>query len=465
MLLKYFYDDYLAQASYLVGCAATGEALVIDAGRDISMYLRVAEDEGLRITHVTETHIHADYVSGSRELAHHTGARLYLSDMGDQDWKYAYADDKTILLRDKDWWMVGNVRVDVIHTPGHTPEHLSFMITDTAAGDKPMGIFTGDFLFAGNIGRPDLLEEAAGFVGTREIGARQQFANVQRFKSMPDYFQIWPGHGAGSACGKGLGSVPSSTLGYEKLINPAFQIDDEDSFVDWLLEGQPEAPRYFARMKMVNKVGPTLLENVPQPEQLQTEQLDDVLAEGALIIDVRAREDYSAISVPGTINIPLNSERFNTYVGWFVDYDEPVYLIMHISQTDQALKALRAIGVDNIAGYFMPDVVHQYAESLPQISAVELAQRLASNGIKIVDVRGASEYDEMHVAGAINIPLGYIERELDRLPKHGAIVTQCASGMRSQIAASILKKHGFSDVTNLDAAVEEWEPAGLPVEY
>ena len=230
---EYFYDEKLAQASYLVGCVATGEALVVDPARNVTPYLREAEKEGLRITHVTETHIHADFVSGSRELAAATGATIYLSDMGDADWKYAYADDPSVILvRDGDSWKVGNIKVEVLHTPGHTPEHIAFMITDTAGADRPMGVFTGDFLFVGDVGRPDLLEEAAGYKGTKEVGARQQFQTVERFKALPDYLQIWPGHGAGSACGKALGAIPSTTLGYEKLFNPAFQFGQENAFVD-----------------------------------------------------------------------------------------------------------------------------------------------------------------------------------------------------------------------------------------
>ena len=187
MLLRYFYDERLAQASYLVGCVATGEALVVDPNRDIAPYLQEAEKEGLRITHVTETHIHADFVSGSRELAAATGATMFLSDEGDENWKYQFADQQNVVLvRDGDNWMVGNIKIEVLHTPGHTPEHIAFMITDTAGADQPMGVFTGDFLFVGDIGRPDLLEAAAGLTGTAELGARRQFNTVERFKQLPD---------------------------------------------------------------------------------------------------------------------------------------------------------------------------------------------------------------------------------------------------------------------------------------
>ncbi len=464
MLLRYFYDKTLAQASYMVGCSATGEALIVDPSRDIQQYLDAAEAEGLAITHVTETHIHADYVSGSRELASESGARLYLSDMGDEFWKYGFVDDHTILLRDGDSWMVGNIRVEVIHTPGHTPESISFMITDTAGADKPIGIFTGDFLFVGDIGRPDLLDEAAGFVGTREVGARQQFANVQRFKDMPDYLQIWPAHGAGSACGKALGAVPSTTLGYEKLFNPAFQFDSEQPFVDWLLKDQPEAPRYFAQMKHVNKVGPALLADLPVLRQMSADELSSLVAQGAQIVDARSQADYAAGHVPGTLNVPGDTQSFSTYVGWYVDFEHPFYLIAAESEVERLVTELRAVGVDNIAGYFTPDVLTGQLSKLDMISPSEVSERMPNNGFWLLDVRGATEYSSEHIPGARNIPMGYLPRHFEELPRDELIITQCAGGLRSQIAASLLLKHGFSNVQNMTGGFSAWKDAGLPVE-
>ena len=247
MILKHFYEEKLAQASYLIGCVSTGEALVGDPNRDVEQYIKAAETEGLRITHVTETHIHADFVSGSRELAARTGATLYLSDEGDENWKYAFAEEAgAVLLRDGDTLMVGNIRIEVLHTPGHTPEHLIFLVTDTAEADKPMGAITGDFVFVGDVGRPDLLEKAAGVEGSTDAAARTLFRSLEKFKEQPDYLQVWPGHGAGSACGKRLSSVPQSTVGYERMFNWAFSIEDEDEFVRTVLAEQPEPPKYFA---------------------------------------------------------------------------------------------------------------------------------------------------------------------------------------------------------------------------
>lgn len=458
MLLRYFYDEKLAQASYLVGCVKTGEALVIDPARDITPYLAAAAKEDLRITHVTETHIHADFVSGSRELAAAAGATLYLSDMGDAHWKYGYAHEpNVIVVHDGDSWQVGNVKVEVLHTPGHTGEHLAFMITDTAAADQPIGIFTGDFLFAGDIGRPDLLEEAAGFIGTKEPGARQQFQTVQRFKQLPDYLQIWPGHGAGSACGKALGAMPSTTLGYEKRFNPAFQFTNESEFVRWLLAGQPEAPRYFAEMKRVNKVGPTRLKELAQPQQLDRQALDAVLQAGELVIDLRSRQAYAQQHVPGVLSVPADNRIFSTYVGWLVNYQRPLYLLVPTAELVEALLVdLRAIGIDQIPGYFTPEVLQTQSSTLPVISTQELAERFAHNSLTILDVRGQTEYAQCHIIGAQHIPLGYLAQHLGELPHDRTVVTQCASGYRSQIAASLLRARGFTNVISLSEGMNTW---------
>ncbi|MEL6149918.1 MAG: rhodanese-like domain-containing protein [Chloroflexota bacterium] len=461
MLLKYFYDQKLAQASYMVGCQATGEALIVDPARDISQYMAAAEYEGLTITHITETHIHADYVSGSRELAHATGAALYLSDMGDENWKYSFTAPNIILVRDGDMFMVGNIRVEVLHTPGHTPEHISFMITDTAATETPIGIFTGDFLFVGDVGRPDLLEEAAGMVGTADSGARLQYRTVEQFKSMPDHLQVWPAHGAGSACGKALGAVPSSTLGYEKLVNPAFQFNNEQDFVDWLLDGQPEAPKYFAQMKKVNKIGSPLVTELVEPQPLDAVALKQAIADNALVLDMRHRDEFATAHVPGTVNIAEWEGACVNYAGWFVDYEGETYLLAEPDRVEQIVTNLRAIGVDRIEGYFTPDVIAEAeVEELQLISAADVADNM--DNYVIIDVRGATEYAKGHIAGARNIPLGYLPRYMDELPRDRLLVTQCVSGYRGQIAASLLQKHGFK-VANLRDHKDVWSKT-LPVE-
>lgn len=463
MLLKYFYDHRLAQASYMVGCQASQQAIVIDPARDITPYLEAARDEELQITHITETHIHADFVSGARELAAATGARLYLSDMGDSNWKYAFADSNTVLLHDSDSFMVGNVRIEAIHTPGHTPEHLIFQVTDTRGADQPMGLFTGDCLFVGNIGRPDLLEEVAGFLGTKEIGARGQFRNIQHLKTLPDYLQIWPGHGAGSACGKGLGAIPTSTLGYEKLFNPAFQISDETQFVEWLLTDQPEAPFYFAQMKRVNKTGPALLSTLTIPARLSPDRLDSLLS-SALVIDTRSTECFARQHAPGSINIPFSSQNFNTYAGWYVDFDAPTYLIAEESDLLHIVTMLRAIGVDNIPGYFTADVVQAYQGRVVHINPVHAAGMVRSDRACLLDVRGMDEYQDSHIPGAVHIPMGYVPGRAVELPHDRPLIVQCGGGLRSQVVASLLQRQGFTNVLNLAGGIDNWKRAGLPIE-
>lgn len=457
MLLKYFYDRALAQASYMIGCQETGEALIIDPARDISPYVRAAHAEGLRITQVTETHIHADFVSGIREVAARTGASMFLSAEGGDDWQYQFADANTTLLFDGDTWMLGNIRIQAIHTPGHTPEHLIFAITDTKNTDQPFGLVTGDCLFVGDIGRPDLLEVAAGFANTKEIGARGQFRNMQILKSLPDFLQILPGHGAGSACGKALGAVPSSTLGYEKLINPAFQFDNEDAFVRWLLTDQPPAPRYFAQMKRVNRAGSPLVESLPRPQRMEGFLLNDILRSNALVIDARR-----SVHVACALHIQPDN-AFSTYAGWFVDYGHPVYLIAAPDQIDELVTQLRAVGVDNIAGYFVPDEVDIYSGTLPTIDVREASTRIR-RGALILDVREASEYQEKHIQGAINIPYHNLPQRMNELRASQPIVIHCASGIRSQIAASLLERHNFTNFAHVEGGLDAWIAAGLPVE-
>jgi hydroxyacylglutathione hydrolase len=455
MLLRYFYHKMLAQASYMVGCQATREAIVIDPTRDITPYIQAARDEGLHITHVTETHIHADFVSGIRELAAKTNAQILLSAMGSDDWRYCFAGTP---LHHGAEFMVGKIRFEALHTPGHTPEHLAFVVTDTVGANKPLGIFTGDCLFVGDVGRPDLLEEAAGIANTRELGARQQFGNVQYLKTLPDYWQVFPGHGAGSACGKALGAIPTTTLGYEKLFNRAFQFDNEDAFVHWLLDGQPEAPRYFGQMKRVNRAGAALLDDLHEPLCLDPTVLQEVLNTGALVIDTRHMDDFARTHLPNTLNISATSNNFSTHAGWYINYAQPTYLIADGEDAQRIISELRAIGVDNLPGYFTPEVAEEGGVTLQQI----IPEAAAAHGAYILDVRNKSEYEDSHIPNAHHIPMGYVPKRLSELPRDQQIVVQCGGGLRSMVVASLLQARGF-DVINLKGGIDAWKKAGLPI--
>jgi hydroxyacylglutathione hydrolase len=473
MILKRFYDEKLAQASYLVGCAATGDALVVDPNRDVQQYIDAAAAESLRLTHVTETHIHADYVSGLRELVARTGAQAYLSDEGGPGWQYAFADDVgAVKLYDGTEFRVGNIRVQALHTPGHTPEHLSFLITDTAGADEPMGAFTGDFIFVGDVGRPDLLEKAAGVAGTMEAGARQLHASLQRFRDQADWLQLWPGHGAGSACGKALGAVPSTTLGYEKRFNWGFSHNTEGDFVEAVLAGQPEPPRYFAEMKRMNRDGPRVLGDFRRPQQGDASALDAALRAGRLVIDARPWAEYRAGHVPGTLNIPLN-RSFTTWAGWLVPYGQDFHIIAPAEAAhgvDEAIRDLAMIGLDGVTGWYSADVVEQWGAACGTLSTLDDIEPAAARAAYdagdalIVDVRGQSEWQEEHVPGARHIPLGYLADHLDELPREQPIIVHCKSGGRSAIAASLLRQAGFTDVANLDGGIDGWIAEGHAVE-
>jgi len=465
MLLERYYDDALAQASYLVGCERTRTALVIDPNRDIEQYRRAAAARGMRITHVTETHIHADYLSGSRDLARAARATLLLSGHGGADWSYGFADaDGARLVRDGDVIEVGGVRLDVLHTPGHTPEHIAFLVTDTANGSRPVGMFSGDFVFVGDVGRPDLLERAANVRGTMEAGARQLHASIRRLATQPDYLQIWPGHGAGSACGKSLGAMPQSTLGYERLYNPAFQHATEQSFVEWVLADQPEPPRYFGVMKRLNRDGPPPLPQ-REPPQVGLDALQRAIAAGDWVVDLRGSADYAAGHLRGSVHIPM-STSLATYAGTTLTYERPLVLIA--KSRDQALAAIRQlslIGLDQVTGWALADVLRdaQGLETTPRVEAAELARRLEDGGPMVIDVRKRTEWNDGHLERATHIFLGDLEQRAASLDRSRPIVLHCQTQTRSSLAASLLRRQGFTDVSYLTGGFDAWRRAGLPV--
>lgn len=453
MYFQHVYDKSLAQASYFIGCQAKGEAIVIDAKRDIDTYLDIAKQNNMKITHIAETHIHADFLAGSRELAAATGAKMYLSDEGGEGWQYEFDH---IGLKHGDVITIGNLTLEVLHTPGHTPESISFLLTDHPATDKPVMLFTGDFVFVGDIGRPDLLEKAAGFIGTQEKGARQMYESIQRFAALPEYVQVWPGHGAGSACGKALGAVPSSTVGYELIRNWAFQYkDNEAGFVDYLLDGQPEPPKYFAMMKHLNKVDRPLLVEVPKHSRLSKEAFLQAYQDGIKIIDTRNKVDFAQAHLPGAINIQGNNS-FATWCGWFLNYEEQFILIADESQMDDLTRKLMRIGLDNIYG-FIDDItaLGMTTESSEIIDLQAFKESIGKANVQIIDVRGENEFKNGHVEGADNVFVGSLEKNLSRINMNKEIVIHCQSGDRATIAQSALARHGIK-VKSYFGGMEEW---------
>ena len=453
MFFERFYDTDLAQASYMVGCQKTGECLVIDPVRDVQRYLDKAAAQQLRVTHVTETHIHADYLSGSRELAAATGAQLLLPGEGGPEWRYDFGDKK---LHHGDTFRVGNVKVEVRHTPGHTPESLSFLVTDTPRGDVPVMYFTGDFVFVGDIGRPDLLDEAAGGQDTRFVGASQMFASLRdQFLTLPGGVQVWPAHGSGSACGKALGAVASTTVGYERALAwwaKFVERGDEQGFTDELLSGQPDAPLYYGRMKAQNKGGPALLGDLQPLPALGLADVQGKLKAGSILIDTRPREAHQAAAPRHSVNIPAG-DTFETWSGWLLRPEDADYVLLAGSaeQAETLRRRLWMVGLDNVSGYVTSAEGLDTAEARP-FAPAELPRH---GDALVLDVRKKTEYDEGHIPGARQLHAGRLPWKLDELPRDQEIVVHCQGGARSAAAASFLRSRGFN-VSELAGGYEAW---------
>ncbi|HEX9310852.1 MAG TPA: MBL fold metallo-hydrolase [Gemmatimonadaceae bacterium] len=468
MIFRRFYDENLAQASYLIACETTREAIVVDPHADVAQYTRAAGADRVRITHVTETHIHADFVSGAHALAEAAGATLHLSGEGKGTWGYADEAMQAAnpLLEGSDI-AVGRIRLRVRHTPGHTPEHLTFFVSDLERGETPVGALTGDFVFVGDVGRPDLLERAAGVEGNMEKSARELFRSLQRLKAEPDHLQIWPGHGTGSACGKSLGAMPQSTLGYEKLFNWAFADMSEADFVAKVLEDQPVPPRYFAAMKRVNRIGTERLKT-SEPKFLGIRELESALENGVTVIDTRPAAQFAAGHIPATFSIPLGKSFLN-WSGALIPENADFYLITDVG-SDEAVKAtlrdLCKIGLNRVRGIFGKNIFQEWTsrarelEQLPHVDPRELRTIAAVDGVQIVDVRSPEEWRKGHLPGAIHVPLAALPDRLDQLDTATPIVLHCQGGGRSSIAASFLQSRGLRNVSNLAGGYDAWVAEG-----
>ncbi|HTE46917.1 MAG TPA: MBL fold metallo-hydrolase [Gemmatimonadaceae bacterium] len=468
MLLERFHDELLAQTSYLVGCQEAKLAIVVDPNRDIDRYIDAAARHKLTIAFVAETHIHADFVSGARDLARKTGARLILSGSGGNDWQYQFAkEDGARVVRDGDHVSLGPVRLTVRETPGHTPEHICFVVTDRATSDQPVGMLSGDFVFAGDVGRPDLLERAANIEGTMDALARALFNSLREMGSLPDFLQIWPGHGAGSACGKALGAMPSTTLGYERIANWAFQIADEDRFVREVLAGQPEPPKYFAKMKAINRAGPAPAAVAPaELRELKLKAYERAKAAGASVVDVRSTADYASGHLPSTLNLPTGAS-FAMWAGSLLPYDRDIVLLADDRRRiARARHALTLIGLDRVIGWAGASLREEWRAKhgqLPTVAQIDVGHLAAANERTVIDVRAASEWSEGHMPGAKHLFLGDLVALSSELPRDTPIAVHCQGGTRSVIGTSLLEAQGFTNVANVVGGIRAWEAAGLPL--
>jgi hydroxyacylglutathione hydrolase len=466
MLLERFEDRGLSQYSYAVGCERAGEVVIVDPRRDIDVYLDFADWRGFQITHVVETHIHADFASGARELAERLGVPVSVSayDQGEHyQVSFPHRD-----LRDGERLEIGRVVLEALHTPGHTPEHLSFLVYDGARSQEvPIALLSGDFLFVGSLGRPDLLGEEAKL----EL-ARQLFASVrQRLAGLPDGLEVHPGHGAGSMCGSGMSGRPYSTLGFERVANPYLDPSlAEDAFIARLLGDVPPFPPYYRRMKEVNSEGPKILDGLPGQRPLAAPRFRELAEGGHVVVDLRDQVAFGGGHVPGAFGVGVDG-RLSVWASWVLPYERPLLLILPSEERfEEAARALIRVGLDAIEGYleggFSRWIQAGYPlATTPQLAPAELQRRLdQEDPPRVLDVRTRGEWDAGHIAGARHVMAGELQDRLDELPgRDQPIAVVCGGGYRSTVAASVLQRAGWEEVSNVTGGMGAWRRAGLPV--
>jgi hydroxyacylglutathione hydrolase len=466
MLLHQRFVPGLAIASYLVGDERTGEAAVVDPTRDIDEFLRFAHGHGLHIRHILETHVHADFVSGSRELKERLRGepQVHVSGHGGQDWTPPYADR---IVADRDDVTFGSIRIQAVHTPGHTPEHVSWALYDESRSrEVPWLVFTGDFLFVGDVGRPDLLGPEA----QRELAHQLYHSVFERLPALPDITEIFPAHGAGSLCGKALSSRRSSTVGFERRFNPALASKPEEQWVRDLMADMPLAPPYFRRMKQVNRQGPAVLgPELPGQRRWHARAVHDRVCDKCLILDVRSKEAFAAAHIPGAINIPFGP-NLPAWAGWVLPYDRPILVVTdHPEQVADVVTHLIRVGFDDVQGHLEGglDTWEMGGYPLARLSTEsvhDLSQRLRRDrrGLTVLDVRTDKEWSGGHIDGAVHIHGGTLQERLAELPRDKPVAVVCGSGYRASIAASFLKREGYEDVSNVMGGMTAWRAAELP---
>jgi hydroxyacylglutathione hydrolase len=466
----FFYQRFipgLAIASYLVGDEKSKRLAVIDPTRDVEEYIRIAAADGLTITDILETHVHADFVSGARELKARLNGEptIHCSGMGGPDWTPKYADR---VVKDGDEIKLGEkLRLRAMHTPGHTPEHVSWaLFDDSRSSDTPWLLFTGDFVFVGDVGRPDLLGEQE-----RTVLAHQLYESVfHRLAPLPDFTEIFPSHGAGSLCGKAIGSRRSSSLGFERKFNASLQPRPESQWAQTLLKGMPLAPPYFKRMKRINKEGPAILgPTLPGDKPIGAKDLKVRLSAngGAIVLDVRPKESFAAAHIPGSISIPIGPQLSN-WAGWVLPYDQPIVLV--VADRDdlrEAITQLIRVGFDRTEGYLEGGIdAWQNAgfgiAHLPTISVHELDARLDSTAPPtLIDVRTDGEWESGHIESAKHIQVGAVGDHMSELPRDKELIIICGSGYRSSIVGSILMRAGIKNLTSVLGGMGAYQTAGL----
>jgi len=460
------YTTGLAINSFMVGDPNSKKCAVIDPVRDIDEYLSIAEKEQLSIVAILETHVHADFISGALELKHALAnkPKIYCSGMGGVEWTPKYAD---VVVGEGDEVALGDIRLKAVHTPGHTPEHIMWSLyDDTRSSDTPWLLFTGDFLFVGAVGRPDLL----GSKEFKELSHQLYHSIFNKLIKYESFTEIYPSHGAGSMCGKSLAARASSTVGYEQKFNSSLQPLPEKQWVLNLMEDMPPSPPYFSRMKKINVEGAVIVGNkFKNLKKFSAKQVHNLSLENATVLDTRSKESFASLHIPGSINIPFGI-NISTWAGWILHYDVPIVLVVEEdSHLENVIAQLLCVGFDSIEGSLEGGISAWEREGLNMnhikaYSVQELAKHLKKNeSLRLIDIRSESEWDLGHIPTAEHIPLAEIEKRIAEFNKDDEIAVICRTGYRSSIAASIFKKYDCLHVTNILGGMSAWHNEGFPV--
>ena len=456
MYFEQFYLGCLAHASYLLG--SEGEGIVVDPQRDVEIYLEAAEKQGLAIRYIFETHLHADFVSGHQELAARTGAKIYLSPAAGATFPHVDVDDGYKLR-------VGKLGLEVLATPGHTPESISLLVTDEEKGEQPWAVLTGDTLFIGDVGRPDLSPTHTPV----QLAGMMYDSLHNKLMRLPDGVMVYPAHGAGSLCGRNMRAERFSTIGTERLTNYALQIKDRDEFVRQMTSNLPARPDYFLEDAAINRAGAPALAELPELKPIAAKELKAMLDEGAMALDVRPGAEFIAGHVPGSVSIPL-SGQFASWAGAVLGLaSKPVLVATTPAQVSEARVRLARIGIEDVAGYLEGGVEGWRKAGLPveqvkQITAQELSSHMAGGGIGVLDVRREAEFESGHIEDADWHPLDRFKAALPEIAKDAPVAVHCKGGYRSLIAVSLLERAGYHNVVDLAGGFDAWVGAGLPVE-
>ena len=451
MHLRQFYVGCLAHASYLIGDG--GEAVVVDPSRDIEMYLDEAAVQGLRITWVLATHLHADFVSGHRELAARTGATIGIGARAEAGFPHR-------ALRDGDQIMIGGTRIVALETPGHTPESLSFAVFERAADPQPVGVLTGDTLFVGDVGRVDILSSR---LPVAELAGLMYDSLHRKLLTLPDHTRVYPAHGAGSLCGRSMSAERSSTIGQERATNPALAPMSREAFIADITRDVPETPVYFLHSRDTNRAGPALRAERPLPPALSPTSVAAEIERGAIVLDARPFADYAAGHVPGSLHVPLDGQ-YASWVGTLVGPDDRLVLVSDPARTEEAVMRLARVGYENLSGVLDGGVPGWAAAGRRlQRAAAEAVIGAIRAGRRVLDVRRAPEWNDSHLEGAHHIPLAQLAARAGELDRGAEWVVVCASGYRSGIALSVLERAGFTRLVNAAGGMDAWRRAGLAV--